>query len=97
MKVANLTVNLDARQLDEIMQELGNLRRRISVLEGVNAARPVEGDVVQWRSSTMPYGMWRRGVAERWDYERELWLVRDEEGFHVTVHPGDENILRAKA
>lgn len=55
-----------------------------------------QGEVVQWRHDTMPYGAWRRGVAEIWDHEAECWYVRDTEGFLVRVAPVDENILPSK-
>lgn len=94
MKVANLTVNLDARQVDEIMDEITKLKMRIARLE--NPIIVATGDVVQWRHDTMPDGKWRAGIAEAWDWERECWQVRDAEGFLVTVDPDDANILRAK-
>lgn len=55
-----------------------------------------QGEVVQWRHDTMPYGAWRRGVAQIWDHEAECWYVRDTEGFLVRVAPAGENILPSK-
>ena len=94
MKVANLTVNLDARQVDEIMDEIGKLKMRVARLE--NPTIVATGDVVQWRHDTMPNGKWRSGIAETWDHERECWQVRDVDGFLVWVAADDANILRAK-
>lgn len=61
-----------------------------------NMSKVAQGEVVQWRHDTMPWGVWRRGVAEIWDHEAECWYVRDTEGFLVRVAPADENILPSK-
>lgn len=94
MKVADLTVTIDESQLYRMMDEITKLKMRVARLE--NPIIVATGDAVQWRHDTMPDGAWRQGVAEAWDWERELWHVRDAEGFLVWVAADDANILRAK-
>lgn len=50
------------------------------------------GERVWWRHDTMSESVWRRGVAQQWDWEREVWYVLDTDGFLVTVAPGCANI-----
>jgi hypothetical protein len=61
-----------------------------------NMSKVAQGEVVQWRHDTMPWGVWRRGVAEIWDHEAQCWYVRDSDGFLVRVAPVEENILPSK-
>lgn len=64
--------------------------------ESKNMSKVAQGEVVQWRHDTMPWGVWRRGVAEIWDHEAQCWYVRDSDGFLVRVAPVEENILPSK-
>lgn len=77
--------------MNEEMEAMGE-----SEAELVQQLKVTQGEVVQWRHDTMPYGAWRRGVAEIWDHEAQCWYVRDTEGFLVRVAPADENILPSK-
>lgn len=55
-----------------------------------------QGATVQWRHDTMRDGVWRRGTAEMWGWEEQLWYVRDAEGFLVKVAADEANIMVAK-
>lgn len=55
-----------------------------------------QGEAVQWRHDTMPDGVWRRGVAELWDPERDCWYVRDAAGFLLNVANFYKNIMPSK-